>query len=157
LFHVLIAFVTLNWMIKFVQHSLFQGVVELAAVGVSISTFNLVSRMFNMPLLNVTTSFVADDASKENRVNLSSDPASPTLPGDQKKEVGVVLDNQTRDTGKPMLASVSSALVLGTFLGVGEAGILAFLAGPMISLMGVSVVRLPAFVRSDSFSVAINV
>lgn len=81
LFHVLTAFVTLNWMIKFVQHSLFQGVVELAAVGVSISTFNLVSRMFNMPLLNVTTSFVADDASKENRVNLSSDPASPTLPG----------------------------------------------------------------------------
>jgi hypothetical protein len=68
-------------MIKFVQHSLFQGVVELAAVGVSISTFNLVSRMFNMPLLNVTTSFVADDASKENRVKLSSDPASPTLPG----------------------------------------------------------------------------
>ncbi|KAH8966574.1 hypothetical protein BDL97_03G032700 [Sphagnum fallax] len=115
------------------------GVVELAAVGVSISTFNLVSRMFNMPLLNVTTSFVADDASKENRVKLSSDPASPTLPGDQKKEVGVVLDNQTRDTGKPMLASVSSALVLGTFLGIGEAGILAFLAGPMISLMGVSV------------------
>ncbi|CAK9269980.1 unnamed protein product [Sphagnum jensenii] len=97
------------------------GVVELAAVGVSISTFNLVSRMFNIPLLNVTTSFVADDASKENRVNLSSDPASPNLPG------------------KPMLASVSSALVLGTFLGVGEAGILAFLAGPMISLMGVSV------------------
>jgi hypothetical protein len=68
-------------MIKFVQLSLFQGVVELAAVGVSISTFNLVSRMFNMPLLNVTTSFVADDASKENRVNLSSEPASPTLPG----------------------------------------------------------------------------
>ncbi|CAM6028462.1 unnamed protein product [Sphagnum balticum] len=88
------------------------GVVELAAVGVSISTFNLVSRMFNMPLLNVTTSFVADDASKENR---------------------------TIDTGKPMLASVSSALVLGTFLGVGEAGILAFLAGPMLTLMGVSV------------------
>lgn len=56
-----------------------------------------------------------------------------------------------------MLASVSSALVLGTFLGVGEAGILAFLAGPMISLMGVSVVRLPAFVRSNSFSIAINV
>ncbi len=55
-----------------------------------------------------------------------------------------------------MLASVSSALVLGTFLGVGEAGILAFLAGPMLTLMGVSVVRVPAFVRSDSFSVAIN-
>jgi hypothetical protein len=37
------------------------GPVELAAVGVSISVFNLVSKMFNLPLLNVTTSFVADE------------------------------------------------------------------------------------------------
>lgn len=41
------------------------GPVELAAVGVSISVFNLVSKMFNIPLLNVTTSFVAEDASQE--------------------------------------------------------------------------------------------
>jgi len=41
------------------------GPVELAAVGVSISVFNLVSKMFNVPLLNVTTSFVAEDASQE--------------------------------------------------------------------------------------------
>lgn len=38
------------------------GPVELAAVGVSISVFNLVSKMFNVPLLNVTTSFVAEDS-----------------------------------------------------------------------------------------------
>lgn len=37
---------------------------ELGAVGVSISVFNLVSKMFNLPLLNVTTSFVAEDASE---------------------------------------------------------------------------------------------
>jgi hypothetical protein len=36
------------------------GSVELAAVGVSISVFNLVSKLFNVPLLNVTTSFVAE-------------------------------------------------------------------------------------------------
>lgn len=41
------------------------GPVELAAVGVSISVFNLVSKVCNIPLLNVTTSFVAEDASEE--------------------------------------------------------------------------------------------
>lgn len=39
------------------------GPVEQGAVGVSVSVFNLVSKMFNLPLLNVTTSFVAEDAS----------------------------------------------------------------------------------------------
>lgn len=37
------------------------GSVELAAVGVSISVFNLVSKLFNVPLLNITTSFVAEE------------------------------------------------------------------------------------------------
>lgn len=36
------------------------GSAELGAVGVSISVFNLVSKLFNVPLLNVTTSFVAE-------------------------------------------------------------------------------------------------
>jgi Na+-driven multidrug efflux pump len=44
------------------------GPVELAAVGVSISVFNLVSKMFNIPLLNITTSFVAEDAFQEDKV-----------------------------------------------------------------------------------------
>jgi hypothetical protein len=33
----------------------------LAAVGVSVSAFNLVSKLFNVPLLNITTSFVAEE------------------------------------------------------------------------------------------------
>jgi hypothetical protein len=41
------------------------GSVELAAVGVSISVFNLVSKLFNVPLLNVTTSFVAEQQAIE--------------------------------------------------------------------------------------------
>jgi hypothetical protein len=36
------------------------GSAELAAVGASASVFNLVSKLFNVPLLNVTTSFVAE-------------------------------------------------------------------------------------------------
>ncbi|URD83693.1 Zn-finger in Ran binding protein [Musa troglodytarum] len=41
------------------------GSVELAAVGVSVSIFNLVSKLFNVPLLNVTTSFVAEQQALE--------------------------------------------------------------------------------------------
>lgn len=37
------------------------GSVELAAVGVSAAVFNLVSKVFNVPLLNITTSFVAEE------------------------------------------------------------------------------------------------
>ena len=39
------------------------GSVELAAVGVSVSVlvFNPVLKLFNVPLLNVTTSFVAEE------------------------------------------------------------------------------------------------
>lgn len=37
------------------------GSVELAAVGVSVSVFNLISKLFNVPLLNITTSFVAEE------------------------------------------------------------------------------------------------
>jgi hypothetical protein len=40
---------------------IFAGSVELAAVGVSVSVFNLVSKIFNLPLLSITTSFVAED------------------------------------------------------------------------------------------------
>lgn len=40
------------------------GPVELASAGVSISIFNIVSKLFNIPLLSVATSFVAEDISK---------------------------------------------------------------------------------------------
>jgi len=39
----------------------------LAAVGVSASVFNLVSKAFNVPLLNITTSFVAEEQALINR------------------------------------------------------------------------------------------
>ncbi|WOH13548.1 hypothetical protein DCAR_0833058 [Daucus carota subsp. sativus] len=40
------------------------GPVELASAGVSISIFNIVSKLFNIPLLSVATSFVAEDISR---------------------------------------------------------------------------------------------
>lgn len=40
------------------------GAVELGSAGVSISIFNIISKLFNIPLLSVATSFVAEDLSK---------------------------------------------------------------------------------------------
>lgn len=37
---------------------------ELASAGVSMSIFNIISKLFNIPLLSVATSFVAEDISK---------------------------------------------------------------------------------------------
>lgn len=42
----------------------FTGSVELASAGVSISVFNIISKLFNVPLLSVATSFVAEDIAK---------------------------------------------------------------------------------------------
>lgn len=55
---------------------LYTGSVELAAVGVSASVFNLMSDLFNVPLLNITTSFVAEEQaliSKEDDPSRSDD------------------------------------------------------------------------------------
>lgn len=46
--------------------SIFTGSAELAAIGVSVSLINLVSKLFNIPLLNVTTSFVAEQQALQN-------------------------------------------------------------------------------------------
>jgi hypothetical protein len=64
-----------------------------------------------------------------------------------QKEVDAGLE--TREPRKPLLPSVSSALVLGTFLGVGEAFVLTFLSGPVLTVMGVSVVSVPASLRDS--------
>lgn len=55
-------------------------------MGVSISVFNLVSKMFNIPLLNVTTSFVAEAASEESSGvdTLVNSESSPLLSADGK-------------------------------------------------------------------------
>lgn len=53
---------------------------ELASAGVSISIFNIVSKLFNIPLLSVATSFVAEDIAK----NLTKDLAA----GEYKRTIG---------------------------------------------------------------------
>ncbi|XP_011088695.1 protein DETOXIFICATION 45, chloroplastic [Sesamum indicum] len=89
------------------------GSVELASAGVSISLFNIIAKLFNMPLLSVATSFVAEDISKNaSRFSTSVE--------------------------KLQLSSVSTALLLAVGIGIFEVMALCLGSGPLLSLMGIS-------------------
>ncbi|XP_042054517.1 protein DETOXIFICATION 44, chloroplastic [Salvia splendens] len=105
------------------------GSAELAAVGVSGAVFNLVSKLFNVPLLNVTTSFVAEEQASALK---DADDGSPTA-----KE----------QENKIFLPSVSNAIILAAGLGIIEA--VALFAGSsfLMDTMGIPVdspMRAPA-------------
>lgn len=94
--------------------------VALASAGVSISVFNIVSKLFNIPLLSVATSFVAEDISKNGDRN--------ALSGCNGKPV---------ESERKQLSSVSTALLLAVFIGIFEALALSLGSGPFLSFMGV--------------------
>ncbi|KAI4302666.1 hypothetical protein MLD38_038387 [Melastoma candidum] len=107
------------------------GSAELAAVGVSASIFNLVSKLLNVPLLNITTSFVAEEQAL---VDKDSD-ASPEPCLD--KELNV----------KKSLPSISTSLALATGIGIAETIVLSLASGFWMNLMGIpfdSPIRVPA-------------
>ncbi|XP_017622295.1 protein DETOXIFICATION 44, chloroplastic isoform X1 [Gossypium arboreum] len=92
------------------------GSVELAAVGVSVSIFNLVSKLFNVPLLNITTSFVAEEQALNSK---SKD------------------DGELEHQGKKVLPSVSTSLALAAGLGIAEAVVLSVGSGFLMNIMGI--------------------
>ncbi|XP_021289006.1 protein DETOXIFICATION 44, chloroplastic isoform X1 [Herrania umbratica] len=94
------------------------GSVELAAVGVSVSIFNLVSKLFNVPLLNITTSFVAEEQAL---IGKNSD------------------DGEFEHQGKRVFPSVSTSLALATGLGIAEAVALSVGSGFLLNIMGIPV------------------
>ncbi|CAN0927872.1 Protein DETOXIFICATION 44, chloroplastic [Linum grandiflorum] len=101
------------------------GPVELAAVGVSVSVFNLVSKLFNVPLLNTTTSFVAEEQA--------------LLLGPRESTNSI----ETTDG----LPSVSTSLALAAIFGVAEAVALYVGSGFIMNIMGIpagSPMRAPA-------------
>ncbi|XP_052192536.1 protein DETOXIFICATION 45, chloroplastic isoform X2 [Diospyros lotus] len=105
------------------------GLVELASAGVSMSIFNIISKLFNMPLLSVATSFVAEDISKTASRNSISE-------GSQSESInGKPFDGLTR---RLKLSSVSSALILAVAIGVFEALALSLGSGLFLNLMGIS-------------------
>ncbi|XP_057742449.1 protein DETOXIFICATION 44, chloroplastic-like [Arachis stenosperma] len=96
------------------------GSVELAAVGVSASVFNLISDLFNVPLLNITTSFVAEEQ------------ALIRKEGDQNQS-----NNNGKYQSKKLIPSVSTSLALATALGVAETVALSFGSGILMNIMGI--------------------
>ncbi|CAL5428344.1 unnamed protein product [Camellia sinensis] len=91
------------------------GPLELASAGVSISIFNIISKVFNIPLLSVATSFVAEDFSK----NASK---------------GSTSDERTA------LPSVPTALLLALGIGLCEALAMYLGSGLFLNMMGISTV-----------------
>ncbi|XP_076915832.1 protein DETOXIFICATION 44, chloroplastic-like [Bidens hawaiensis] len=102
------------------------GSAELAAVGVSISIFNLVAKLLNIPLLNITTSFVAE----EQAVLVKTDD-----------------DDMADLPNKKFLPSVSTSLAMATAFGIAETIALYFGSGFLLNTMGIPVdspMRVPA-------------
>ncbi|GAB2253001.1 hypothetical protein Droror1_Dr00005848 [Drosera rotundifolia] len=95
------------------------GPVELASAGVSTSIFNIVSKLFNIPLLSVATSFVAEDLSRSMKASSHNE---------------VHLDKEYE---RMQLASVSTALLLAVGIGIFEALALFLGSGIFIDLMGI--------------------
>ncbi|KAL0310025.1 UNVERIFIED_CONTAM: protein DETOXIFICATION 44, chloroplastic [Sesamum radiatum] len=105
------------------------GSAELAAVGVSGAVFNLVSKLFNVPLLNVTTSFVAEEQAA---IVKAADDYSQTAKDLQSKI---------------FLPSVSNAIILAAALGIIEAVALSTGSSFLMNTMGIPVdspMRTPA-------------
>ncbi|KAK8649529.1 hypothetical protein V6N13_130257 [Hibiscus sabdariffa] len=94
------------------------GSVELAAVGISVSIFNLVSKLFNVPLLNITTSFVAEEQALISKSNA---------------------DGELEHQGKKVLPSVSTSLALAAGLGIAEAVALSVGSGFLLNIMGIPI------------------
>ncbi|KAG0452877.1 hypothetical protein HPP92_025541 [Vanilla planifolia] len=107
------------------------GPVDLASAGVSVSIFNIISKLFNVPLLSVTTSFVAEDISKNASSQFISDNSSP--------EAFYENNRITYNVGEKLeLPSVSTALLLAAIIGAFEALAMYMGAGLFLSMMGIS-------------------
>uniref|UniRef100_A0A2P2IXQ5 Uncharacterized protein MANES_04G064900 n=1 Tax=Rhizophora mucronata TaxID=61149 RepID=A0A2P2IXQ5_RHIMU len=115
------------------------GSVELGSAGVSITIFNNISKLFNIPLLSVATSFVAEDISKNSINGLA-----PEKGFHEDITNGKAVDTVTE---RKQLSSVSTALLLAVGIGMFEAVALSLGSGPFLTMMGVtydSPMRIPA-------------
>ncbi|KAK4844089.1 hypothetical protein QYF36_016316 [Acer negundo] len=102
------------------------GVLELASAGVSISIFNIISKVFNIPLLSIATSFVAEDISRNAGEESTSDSRKATYNGSYES------------TDRKLLPSVSTALILAGAIGILEALAMYFGSGLFLDIMGIS-------------------
>eukprot|EP00250_Pteridium_aquilinum_P007817 c17462_g1_i1 orf=282-2039(+) len=122
------------------------GSVELAAVGVSIAVFNLVSKLLNFPVLNLTTSFVAEEAidsgnASELELEAKFDDSRDAEDQSLLKPVGTKKERAREGidgSEKRVLPAVSTALLVGSAIGLLELVVLTVGSGPVLGIMGVS-------------------
>ncbi|XP_050363929.1 protein DETOXIFICATION 45, chloroplastic isoform X1 [Argentina anserina] len=102
------------------------GSVELASAGVSMNIFNYISKLFNIPLLSVTTSFVAEDIAKS---------------ASEASTIGAyedVTNGKSVPAERKQLSSVSTALLLALGIGMFEAVALSLGSVLFLNMMGIS-------------------
>ncbi|PQQ11311.1 protein DETOXIFICATION 45 chloroplastic isoform X1 [Prunus yedoensis var. nudiflora] len=117
------------------------GSLELASAGISMNIFNYISKLFNIPLLSVATSFVAEDLAK------SESKASTSENGCLGDITNGKPENTDGVTERKQLSSVSTALLLSVGIGIFEAVALSFGSGLFLNIMGISMdspMRIPA-------------
>ncbi|KAJ4706436.1 Protein DETOXIFICATION [Melia azedarach] len=130
------------------------GPVELAAVGVSIAVFNQVSRITIFPLVSVTTSFVAEEDAigrltaeahedgkleKDFAPNEEMEKLIPQVESPRKTSSLTHTSTQRAEVAheRKHIPSASSALVIGSVLGLIQALFLILAAKPILNYMGV--------------------
>ncbi|KAB1224747.1 MATE efflux family protein FRD3 [Morella rubra] len=118
------------------------GAVDIGGVGVAIAIFNQASRITMYPIVSITTSFVAEEHTMEQMEkeaqnakakleNLEED-SNETASKSPSKEKAVVTGKKKRN-----IPSATTAIIMGTLLGVVQALFLIFAAKILLSVMGV--------------------
>lgn len=129
------------------------GPVELAAVGVAIAIFNQSSKVAIVPLVSVTTSFVAEeDAAKrlnaeievveiEDRLFQDGEKQELLPKADLTSKTSLLSDRDTKLEGSNQPSrynsSASLALIIGGMLGFIQAVLLIFASKPLLRYMGI--------------------
>ncbi|GMI64756.1 multi-drug and toxic compound extrusion [Hibiscus trionum] len=117
------------------------GAVELASVGVSIAIFNQVSRITMLPLVSITTSFVAEEeatsksteAEEDENVGSNHDVDHEMVPLTGRSDMKITKSEDNRRR----VPSASSALVIGCMLGILQTLFLISTAKAILHYMGV--------------------
>ncbi|KAK9005810.1 hypothetical protein V6N11_043230 [Hibiscus sabdariffa] len=118
------------------------GAVELASVGVSIAIFNQVSRITMLPLVSITTSFVAEEEATSISGTEAEEDENSGSNQDVEQEMMPLTGSSDMKITKPKdnrrcVPSASSALVIGCMLGILQTLFLICTAKPILQYMGV--------------------